>query len=67
MQILLEKPCHDGTTFFFSYCQAQIAAKEALSRLRDLGIPTERPDDYFAEMVKTDVHMQKVLIKVLFI
>ncbi|XP_057311380.1 probable rRNA-processing protein EBP2 [Hydractinia symbiolongicarpus] len=47
------------------YCQAQMAAKEALSRLRSLDIPTERPDDYFAEMVKTDVHMQKIRQKLL--
>merc|ERR1712098_47118 len=42
------------------YCQAQIAAKEALSRLRDMKIQTERPEDYFAEMVKTDTHMHKI-------
>ena len=47
-------------TFICSYCQAQIAAKEALSKLRNLGVPTERPEDYFAEMLKTDAHMQKV-------
>jgi len=47
------------------YCQAQIAAKEALSKLRDLDVPTQRPEDYFAEMVKTDVHMQKIRQKLL--
>merc|ERR1712147_52283 len=47
------------------YCQAQIAAKEALSKLRNLGVPTERPEDYFAEMLKTDAHMQKVRSKLL--
>ena len=31
-----------------------------LKRLRDLDVPTTRPDDYFAEMVKTDEHMQRV-------
>lgn len=40
--------------------QAQAAAKEAMRRLRELGIPTKRPDDYFAEMAKSDEHMQKV-------
>lgn len=25
-----------------------------------MGIPIIRPDDYFAEMMKTDEHMQKV-------
>lgn len=33
---------------------------EALPKLSKLGIPTKRPDDYFAEMVKTDDHMQRV-------
>lgn len=40
--------------------QAQAAAKEAFRRLRELNIPTQRPDDYFAEMVKPDEHMQKI-------
>ncbi len=40
--------------------QAQLAAIEGIKRLRSLGVPTTRPDDYFAEMMKTDEHMQKV-------
>lgn len=48
---------------FSSYRQAQVSAKKALSKLRDLGIPTQRPEDYFAEMVKSDVHMQKVTFR----
>ena len=43
-----------------SYKQAQMAVAEALPKLRKLGVPIERPSDYFAEMVKTDDHMQKV-------
>ena len=43
-----------------SYCQAQVAAKQAVEKLSQLGLPTERPDDYFAEMIKTDAHMHKV-------
>lgn len=31
-----------------------------LRKLDELGIATTRPDDYFAEMVKTDDHMRKV-------
>lgn len=31
-----------------------------LKKLEELGIPTHRPEDYFAEMVKTDDHMRKV-------
>lgn len=40
--------------------QAQAAVVEGIKRLHDLKIPTKRPDDYFAEMAKTDEHMQKV-------
>ncbi|XP_053982399.1 probable rRNA-processing protein EBP2 homolog [Hylaeus volcanicus] len=40
--------------------QAQGAVMDGIVRLKKLGIPTTRPDDYFAEMAKTDVHMQKV-------
>ena len=40
--------------------QAQGAVIDGIARLKKLGIPTIRPDDYFAEMVKSDDHMQKV-------
>ncbi|EDW39185.1 GL13543 [Drosophila persimilis] len=40
--------------------QAQSAVLEGIQRLQELGIKTRRPDDYFAEMAKTDEHMQKV-------
>ncbi len=40
--------------------QAQTAAVEGIKRLHELGIKTKRPDDYFAEMAKSDEHMQKV-------
>uniref|UniRef100_A0A8D8PR01 Probable rRNA-processing protein EBP2 homolog n=1 Tax=Cacopsylla melanoneura TaxID=428564 RepID=A0A8D8PR01_9HEMI len=40
--------------------QAQAAVIEGMARLKELGIPLRRPDDYFAEMVKTDEHMQRV-------
>lgn len=42
------------------YRQAQTAAVEGIQRLHALGINTKRPDDYFAEMAKTDEHMQKI-------
>ncbi|XP_054275073.1 probable rRNA-processing protein EBP2 homolog [Macrosteles quadrilineatus] len=45
------------TTF---HRQAQAAVLEGLARLKALGVVTKRPEDYFAEMAKTDVHMQKV-------
>ncbi|EFN82307.1 probable rRNA-processing protein EBP2 homolog [Harpegnathos saltator] len=40
--------------------QAQGAVMDGIVRLKKLGILTFRPDDYFAEMAKTDQHMQKV-------
>ncbi|TMW42001.1 hypothetical protein DOY81_012920, partial [Sarcophaga bullata] len=40
--------------------QAQGAVLEGIKRLHELGIKTKRPDDYFAEMAKSDEHMQKV-------
>jgi rRNA-processing protein EBP2 len=42
------------------YKQALAAVQVALPRLHDMQIVTERPDDYFAEMVKSDQHMKKV-------
>ncbi|XP_042300714.1 probable rRNA-processing protein EBP2, partial [Sceloporus undulatus] len=42
------------------YHQAQASVLEALPRLHQLKIPTRRPDDYFAEMAKSDQQMQKV-------
>lgn len=44
----------------FSYQQAQSAVAVGLRKLEELDIATTRPDDYFAEMVKTDDHMRKV-------
>ncbi|XP_054746756.1 probable rRNA-processing protein EBP2 homolog [Anastrepha obliqua] len=40
--------------------QAQAAVIEGIKRLHEVGIVTRRPDDYFAEMAKSDEHMQKV-------
>ncbi|KAM3914174.1 putative rRNA-processing protein EBP2 isoform 1-T2 [Leptodactylus fuscus] len=42
------------------YRQGQASVLFALPRLQQLKIFTKRPDDYFAEMAKTDQHMQKV-------
>ncbi|KAL3313032.1 putative rRNA-processing protein EBP2 [Cichlidogyrus casuarinus] len=44
----------------FFYRQAQAGVLEGLKRLHELGIPTKRPTDYFAEMIKTDQHMNKI-------
>lgn len=40
--------------------QAQAAVIHGIIKLKELGIATKRPDDYFAEMAKTDEHMQKI-------
>lgn len=42
------------------YRQAQATVLEGFSKLEELGLPTVRPSDYFAEMAKSDDHMQKV-------
>jgi len=46
-----------------SHRQAQAAVLEGIARLHQMNIATKRPDDYFAEMVKTDEHMKKVFSK----
>ena len=50
---LVVRPC-------CSYNQALAAVKVAQKRFEKLGVPHVRPDDYFAEMVKSDKHMEKV-------
>ncbi|KAG5347539.1 EBP2 protein, partial [Acromyrmex charruanus] len=40
--------------------QAQGAVMAGINRLKMLGTSISRPDDYFAEMAKSDEHMQKV-------
>ncbi|KAK8154645.1 eukaryotic rRNA processing protein EBP2-containing protein [Phyllosticta citrichinensis] len=42
------------------YKQALAAAKEARGLLRKEGVPFSRPNDFFAEMVKSDEHMGKI-------
>lgn len=45
------------------YAQSLEAAKKARALLRAEGVPFSRPNDYFAEMVKDDGHMEKVKAK----
>jgi len=42
------------------YRQAQACVLQSVPRLQTLGVPTRRPDDYLAQMVKTDQQMDKV-------
>lgn len=46
------------------YRQAQSAIIEGLARLKTLGVPTKRPEDYFAQMAKSDDHMLKVIFEI---
>lgn len=45
----------------FSYRQAQATVLEAIPRLKSANIATKRPDDFYAQMAKTDEHMKKVV------
>merc|ERR1711909_141992 len=47
------------------YRQAQAAVLEAIPRLHSMNIRTKRPEDYFAQMAKTDDHMNKIRSKLL--
>ncbi|XP_060788792.1 probable rRNA-processing protein EBP2 [Neoarius graeffei] len=47
------------------YRQAQATVLEALPKLQKLQIPTKRLEDYFAEMAKSDQHMQKIRKKLI--
>ncbi|KAK5869604.1 hypothetical protein PBY51_024308 [Eleginops maclovinus] len=49
----------------FFYRQAQATVLDALPLLSKHGIPTKRPDDYFAEMAKSDQQMQKIRKKLI--
>jgi len=42
------------------YRQAQATVLEVLPRLQSMGVPTRRPQDYYAQMAKSDDHMQKI-------
>jgi hypothetical protein len=47
-------------TFSHSYKQALHGAKAARALAADHRLPFTRPDDFFAEMVKTDAHMERI-------
>lgn len=50
-------------TMFYRLAQATVL--EAIPKVKAMNIPTQRPDDYFAEMAKTDAHMQKIREKLM--
>ena len=43
-----------------SYAHTVAAVTQAHLQFEDNNVPYRRPDDYFAEMLKTDAHMYKV-------
>lgn len=45
---------------FCSYAVTLANVNIAVERLRELGVPFERPADYYAETVKNDDHMLKL-------
>lgn len=49
----------------FFYRQAQATVLDALPLMKQFDIATKRPDDYFAEMAKSDQQMQKIRKKLL--
>ncbi|KAF5291189.1 hypothetical protein FQA39_LY14431 [Lamprigera yunnana] len=42
------------------YRQGQATVLTCMPKLMEMNIPTKRPEDFFAEMAKTDDHMQKI-------
>nr|XP_043611058.1 probable rRNA-processing protein EBP2 homolog [Erigeron canadensis] len=42
------------------YTQALEGTREAFVKFQGMGLPFLRPTDYYAEMVKTDTHMEKI-------
>ena len=48
------------------YETALIGAKQGAHKLESLAIPFRRPEDYFAEMLKSDDHMKKIKGRLLF-
>ncbi len=53
---------HDLKRELAFYEQAKYACKVGSEKLLELGVPLVRPKDYFAEMVKTDEHMEYVVL-----
>jgi len=47
------------------YNQSMQAVAAGRTQLRQLGVPLRRPDDYFAENLKSDVHMARIKDKLL--
>jgi rRNA-processing protein EBP2 len=57
------EPCSDNPRY--SYKQALHSAQEARCLASKHHLPFTRPPDYFAEMVKTDAHMERIRMRLL--
>jgi len=63
---VLIEDVHDDLQREMAFYTVSVAAvKEAHSKLDQLGISYKRPNDYFAEMLKSDSHMSKLKTKLL--
>ena len=61
---LSDDPVHnDFKREMLFHRQAQATTLESLARIKNMGLPSKRPDDYFAQMFKSDEHMQKIRTK----
>ncbi|CDS12296.1 hypothetical protein LRAMOSA04491 [Lichtheimia ramosa] len=58
--VVIEDIKDDMTRELAFYQQALEAAHIARDKIIDAGVPFSRPDDYFAEMIKSDEHMAKI-------
>lgn len=58
--ISVEDPNDDMKRELAFYQQALEAAKIGREKVLEAGVPFTRPDDYFAEMIKSDEHMAKI-------
>ena len=50
---------------YYSYKQALHGAQESRKLAEQHSLPFTRPNDYFAEMVKDDIHMERIRTKLL--
>ncbi|WCJ22812.1 rRNA processing protein-related [Euphorbia peplus] len=48
------------------YTQALEGTRKAFEKVEPMGLPFLRPADYYAEMVKSDTHMEKIKSRLLF-
>lgn len=63
--ILTHCRTHVLTTLYSSYKQALYSAEQARTLAAKHSFPFTRPSDYFAEMVKSDAHMERIRMKLL--